>query len=71
MFGQFQQQSNFSLINDENKTNEENEYCSLCDKILYCQLQNGCMTTEYEYLCDDISLNFDWVSNALFNKKPV
>ena len=54
-------------IMDEEKKENDN-YCSLCSEVLYCQLQNGCMESEYGELCDDIQLEIPFVSEALIRK---
>eukprot|EP00485_Elphidium_margaritaceum_P008595 CAMPEP_0202710218 /NCGR_PEP_ID=MMETSP1385-20130828/22238_1 /ASSEMBLY_ACC=CAM_ASM_000861 /TAXON_ID=933848 /ORGANISM="Elphidium margaritaceum" /LENGTH=299 /DNA_ID=CAMNT_0049369709 /DNA_START=30 /DNA_END=926 /DNA_ORIENTATION=+ len=54
---------------DGAEDNDDDGYCSLCNEVLYCQLQNGCMTNEYSALCDDIEMDISWASSAL-NRKP-
>lgn len=68
--------NNFSDMNENDKKIDSIDigtgpdiYCELCNEIFYCQLQNGCMTSEYSQLCNDIELEIDFVSKAL-NKKP-
>eukprot|EP01083_Nonionella_stella_P168774 570792_1 len=58
-------------LDDEIKSNTDDDetHCALCNEILYCQLQNGCMADEYSLLCEDIEMDIEWVSTAL-NKKP-
>lgn len=60
--------------NNDDSSNNNNDHdknaCHLCNCVLYCQLQNGCMTSEYAALLDDISLDFNWANEAFDNKKP-